>query len=193
MWDLTSTRIPLMLPLRQQIGMVKFATWGPLGGDLAAVDKVLRKLISAGNKLHVVYEAGPCGFVLYRHLAKQGIEVEVYSPSSIPKAPGERIKNDRRDAIMLARLARSGDLTGITVPDAADEAVRDLLRARTDIVYAQRTARQQLKAILLRNDIRYVGKSSWTAAHLRWIEFARAIAFERTTRRRVKKRNNVWA
>lgn len=142
---------------------------GTIGGDLAAVDKILRKQISAGHKLHVVYEAGPCGFVLYRHLAKQGIEVEVLSPSAIPKAPGERIKNDRRDAIMLARLARSGDLKGITVPDAADEAVRDLLRARTDIVHAQRTARHQLKAILLRNDIRYEGKSSWTAAHLRWI------------------------
>lgn len=70
--------------------------------------------------------------------------------------------------MMLARLALSGELKGITVPDAADEAVRDLLRARTDVVQAQRTARHQLKAILLRSDIRYVGKSSWTAAHRRW-------------------------
>ncbi len=142
---------------------------GTIGGDLAAVDKSLRKLISAGHCLHVVYEAGPCGFVLYRHLDKQGIKVEIVSPSSIPKPPGERIKTDKRDAMMLARLARAGELKGITVPDAADEAVRDLLRARTDVVRAQRTARHQLKAILLRNDIRYVGKSSWTAAHLRWI------------------------
>ena len=142
---------------------------GTIGGDLAAVDKSLRKLISAGHHLHVVYEAGPCGFVLYRHLTKQGIKVEVVSPSSIPKPSGERIKTDKRDAMMLARLARAGELKGITVPDAADEAVRDLLRARTDVVQAQRTARHQLKAILLRNDIRYAGKSSWTAAHLRWI------------------------
>lgn len=142
---------------------------GTIGGDLASVDKALRKLISAGNCLHVVYEAGPCGFVLYRHLVRQGIKVEIISPSSIPKPPGERIKTDRRDAIMLARLARAGELTAITVPDATDEAVRDLLRARTDIVRAQRSARHQLKAILLRNDIRYAGKSSWTAAHLRWI------------------------
>ncbi len=142
---------------------------GTIGGDLAAVDKALRKLISAGHRLHVVYEAGPCGFVLYRHLTKQGIEAEIISPSAVPKAPGERIKTDKRDAMMLAKLARAGDVKGITVPDAADEAVRDLLRARTDIVRAQRTARHQLKAMLLRNDIRYAGKSSWTAAHLRWI------------------------
>lgn len=142
---------------------------GTVGGDLASVDKALRKLISNGHQLHVVYEAGPCGFVLYRHLRKQGIDVEIISPSSIPKPPGERIKTDRRDAMMLARLARARELKAIKVPDAADEAVRDLLRARADIVRAQRTARHQLKAILLRNDIRYVGKSSWTAAHLRWI------------------------
>ena len=95
---------------------------GTIGGDLAAVDKTLRKLISAGHRMHVVYEAGPCGFILYRHLARQGIKVEIISPSSIPKPPGERIKTDKRDAMMLARLARAGELTAITVPDAADEA-----------------------------------------------------------------------
>lgn len=142
---------------------------GTVGGDLAAVDKALRKLISGGHRLHVVYEAGPCGFVLYRHLSRQGIAVDIVSPSSIPKAPGERIKTDRRDALMLARLLRAGELTAIVVPDAGDEAVRDLLRARTDVVRAQRAARHQLKALLLRNDIRYAGKSAWTAAHQRWL------------------------
>lgn len=142
---------------------------GTIGGELAAVDRALRKLVSAGHQLHVVYEAGPCGFALYRHLLRQGIRVEIVSPSSIPKRPGDRIKTDRRDALMLARLARSGDLTPIAVPDAGDEAVRDLLRARTDIVRAQRTARHQLKALLLRNDIRYVGKSAWTSAHQCWL------------------------
>ncbi len=142
---------------------------GTIGGDLAAVDRALRKLISAGHRLHVVYEAGPCGFVLYRHLVKQGITVDIVSPSLIPKRPGDRIKTDRHDAMMLARLARSGDLTAIVVPDAGDEAVRDLLRARADVVRAQRSARHQLKALLLRNDIRYAGKSAWTAAHQRWL------------------------
>lgn len=142
---------------------------GTVGGDLAAVDRALRKLIAAGHTLHVVYEAGPCGFVLYRHLTRQGLRVDIVSPSSIPKAPGERIKTDRRDALMLARLLRAGELTAIVVPDAGDEAVRDLLRARTDVVRAQRAARHQLKALLLRNDIRYAGKSPWTAAHQRWL------------------------
>src|SRR5664279_39028 len=77
---------------------------GTIGGELAAVDRALRKLISAGHRLHVVYEAGPCGFVLYRHLLRQGITVEIVSPSLIPKRPGDRIKTDRRDAMKLARL-----------------------------------------------------------------------------------------
>jgi transposase len=142
---------------------------GSIGGDLAAVDRALRKLQSSGAQLHVVYEAGPCGFVLYRHLAAKGIEVEVASPSSIPRRPGDRIKTDRRDALMLARLARAGELIAVVVPDAGDEAIRDLIRTREDAVRAQRNVRHQLKALLLRNGIRYAGKSAWTAAHLRWL------------------------
>ncbi len=142
---------------------------GSVGGDLASLDRALRKLQSKGQPLHVVYEAGPCGFVLYRHLTAKGILVEVISPASIRRSPGERIKTDRRDAMLLARLARSGDLTPIVVPDAGDEAIRDLIRAREDAVKAQRSARHQLKALLLRNDVRYSGKTAWTAAHLRWL------------------------
>jgi len=142
---------------------------GTVGGDLAALDRALRKLQSKGDLLHVVYEAGPCGFVLYRHLVERGIAVAVVSPSSIPRRPGDRIKTDRRDSLMLARLARAGELTPVVVPDSADEAVRDLLRTREDAVKAQRNARHQLKALLLRNGVRYAGKSAWTAAHLRWL------------------------
>lgn len=142
---------------------------GSVGGDLASLDRALRKLQSQGKPLHVVYEAGPCGFVLYRHLAAQGILVEVISPASIRRSAGERIKTDRRDAMLLARLARAGDLTPVVVPDAGDEAIRDLVRAREDAVRAQRNARHQLKALLLRNGVRYAGKSAWTAAHLRWL------------------------
>ena len=74
---------------------------GSIGGDLAALDKALRKLIGKGRPLHVVYEAGPCGFVIWRHLSAQGIECEVVAPSSIPKRSGDRVKTDRRDAMML--------------------------------------------------------------------------------------------
>ncbi len=78
---------------------------GSIGGDLTALDKALRKLISKGRPLQVVYEAGPCGFVIWRHLSAQGIECEVVAPSSIPKRSGDRVKTDRRDAMMLARLS----------------------------------------------------------------------------------------
>ncbi len=142
---------------------------GSIGGDLAALDKALRKLISKGEHLHVVYEAGPCGFVIWRHLTAAGLSCEVVAPSSIPKRSGDRIKTDRRDAMLLARLSRSGDLTTVRVPSAADEAVRDLVRARDDAVRECRNARHRLKALLLRNGITYEGRSTWTAAHLRWL------------------------
>lgn len=86
-----------------------------------------------------------------------------------PRRPGERIKTDRRDCIKLARLARAGELTRVTVPDERDEAVRDLVRARGDAVRNQRDARHRLKALLLRHEVRYVGKTAWTPAHERWL------------------------
>jgi transposase len=142
---------------------------GSMGGDLVSLDKALRRLISRGAPLHIVYEAGPCGFVIWRHLRAQGLACDVVAPSSIPKRSGDRVKTDRRDAILLARLARAGELTAVRVPQAADEAVRDLVRAREDAVRECRNARHRLKALLLRNGITYAGKSAWTAAHLRWL------------------------
>ena len=142
---------------------------GRIGGDLSGLDKALRRLISRGHRLHVVYEAGPCGFVIARHLANQGVDCMVVAPSSIPKRAGDRVKTDRRDALMLARLARAGELAPVRVPDLCDEAVRDLVRAREDAVREQRNARHRLKALLLRNGIAYAGKAAWTPAHLRWL------------------------
>ena len=99
---------------------------GSIGGDLASLDKaLLRKLTSKGHKLHVVYEAGPCGFVIWRHLTALGQSCAVVAPSSIPKRSGDRIKTDRRDAMLLARLDRSGELTAVRVPGPADKAVRE--------------------------------------------------------------------
>lgn len=157
---------------------------GTIGGELAALDRALRRLQSSGARLHVVYEAGPCGFVIYRHLAARGIAVEVVSPSSIARRPADRIKTDRRDSLMLARQSRAGELTAVAVPQAEDEAMRDLIRSREDAVRAQRNARHRLKALLLRNNIRYAGKSAWTGAHLRWLaelkfeDAARQFAFQ---------------
>lgn len=158
--------------------------WGEVGGDRAALEKALRKLESAGRPLHFVYEAGPCGFWIERLIRARGHECWVVSPSLIPKKSGERIKTDRRDSEKIVRMARAGELEPIYVPGEADEALRDLVRARDDAIIAQRRARQQLKALLLRNDMRYVGKSSWTPAHRQWIarlklaQPAQQIAFE---------------
>jgi len=169
----TCTRTVSTLPLRMRGATARcvtsFAHQAHRGGDLAALDKALRRLVSAGRRLHVVYEAGPCGFVIWRHLIGQGLRCEVVAPSSIARPVSERIKTDRRDAMLLARLARAGDLAVVRVPDQADEAVRDVVRAREDAVREQRNGRHRLKALLLRNGTPYAGKSSWTAAHLRWL------------------------
>ena len=104
----------------------------------------VRKLAASGKTMIFIYEAGPCGFGIHRWLRAQGHECWVVSPSLTPKKPGERIKTDRRDAIKLARLARAGELVAIYVPEAADEALRDLVRAREDAVAMQRQARHRL-------------------------------------------------
>jgi transposase len=143
--------------------------YGTIDGSLAALDKVVRKLVSKGNTLRFAYEAGPCGYEIYRHLTRQGLDCIVVAPSLIPKRSGNRIKNDRRDAEMLARLHRAGELTAVYVPRVEDEAMRDLCRARIDAKSAERKARQQLGAFLLRSGLRYTGKTLWSLAHWRWI------------------------
>jgi len=142
--------------------------YGKIGGDMASLNKAVRKLQSRSAELHFVYEAaGPCGYEIYRHLTKQGFPCVVVAPSMIPKKSGNRIKNDRRDAETLARLHRAGELTPVYVPREDDEAMRDLSRAREDAIKSQRVARQQLGAFLLRHGLRYPGKSPWNPAHMR--------------------------
>src|SRR5206468_446605 len=111
----------------------------------------------------------PCGYVIYRHLKNKGYHCDVIAPSLIPKKASDRVKTDRRDAEQLARLYRAGELTAIYVPDQEDEAVRDLVRARTAAMVDQRKARQRLKGFLLRLGFRYTGKSSWNDAHKRYL------------------------
>jgi transposase len=143
--------------------------YGIINGSLDAVDKLLKKLASPGVELRVVYEAGPCGFVLCRHLRSKGIACEVVAPSLIPKKASDKVKTDRRDADQLARLHRAGELTPIHVPDQEDEAVRDLLRARHSAMDDLRKARHRLKGFLLRLGFRYTGRSSWNEAHKRYL------------------------
>ena len=145
--------------------------YGTIPNDLHALEKVLAKLKKAhpGAELRVCYEAGPTGFVIARRCGQLKVHCTVVAPSLIPVRSGERIKTDRRDALKLARLHRAGELTAVHVPDASDEAMRDLCRARTDAVQDLRRGRAQLKAFLLRNGYRYTGKSAWTEAHRRYL------------------------
>jgi transposase len=142
---------------------------GTIGTRQCDIDSLIRKMPSKANQLIFVYEAGPCGYWLYRNLTKKGYDCWVVAPSLIPKKPGDRVKTDRRDAVPLARLARSGDLTVVYVPQVADEAMRDLARAREDTLGDLKSAKFRLKAFLLRHDIRYTGRATWGPAHLRWL------------------------
>ena len=141
---------------------------GQIGGDMNALWRAVRKLESSGRELVFVYEAGPCGFGIYRGLTARGHACWVVAPSNTPRRVRDRIKTDRRDSLKLAGLARAGELTPIYVPDVHDEAMHDLVHTREDAVVMQRQARQRL-AVLLRNDLRYAGKTAWSAAHRRWI------------------------
>lgn len=142
---------------------------GTTGTRQCDIDHLIRKMQSKATQLIFVYEAGPCGYWLYRYLTKQGHNCWVVAPSLIPKKAGDRVKTDRRDAVQLARLMRSGDLTRVYVPSVEDEAIRDLSRAREDTIRDLKTAKFRLKAFLLRHDIRYTGRATWGSAHLRWL------------------------
>lgn len=142
---------------------------GNIGTRQCDIDKLIRQLQSKSSHLIFVYEAGPCGYWLYRYLTKKGHVCWVIAPSLIPKKPGDRVKTNRRDAIKLARLMRSGDLTPVYVPKVEDEAIRALCRAREDAIRDLKAAKFRLKAFLLRHDIRYTGRATWSPAHLRWL------------------------
>jgi transposase len=145
---------------------------GEIANAPKKVEKLIAKLSEAydGGLLLFCYEAGPCGYGLYRQLIASGHDCAVVAPSKIPKAAGERIKTDRRDALKLARLLRSGDLTAVWVPDREQERMRDLSRARDDLKSQERKARQQLNAFLLRHGHHWPkGKSRWTPAHETWL------------------------
>jgi transposase len=118
--------------------------------------------------LRACYEAGPCGFELHRLLASMGVACEVVAPSLIPRRAGDRVKTDRRDAGRLARLHRAGELTAIRVPAEAEEAVRDLVRARAALLADRKRAQQRITAVLLRHGRAWRG-TYWTAAHEQWI------------------------
>lgn len=142
-----------------------------IGNIAHDVGKLLKLLARYGEPgaVQVVYEAGPTGYGLQRELTRQGYQCQVIAPSLIPKRAGDRVKTDRRDSLRLAELSRAGELRAVWIPDPADEAIRDLARAREDAVNARTQVRQQLKGFLLRHEVRYAGRTSWSKAYYRWL------------------------
>lgn len=134
------------------------------------INKLLKRVSPNAEVAHFCYEAGPCGYGLYRSLIARGHACTVVAPSLIPRKPGQRIKTDRRDALSLTKLLRAGELTAVWVPNDEQEAIRDLTRAREDMKAIELKAKQRLGAFLLRHGQVYPGKSRWTQAHWRWLE-----------------------
>ena len=140
---------------------------GTLGPRQGAIDPLVRQRPSKATPLIFVSEAGPCGSWLYRSLTKKDSACWVVAPSRIPKKAGDRVTTHRRDAMPLARLARAGALTAVSVPTVAEEAMRDLTRAREETLSDGKAAKFRLTAFLLRQAIRYGGRAHWGPAHLR--------------------------
>jgi transposase len=142
------------------------------GGQIAnrteAIRGMVERLSRRHGRLSFTYEAGPCGYDLYRWFLERGHPCLVVAPSLIPRRPGDRIKTDRRDAMTLARLSRSGDLTAVWVPDPHHESIRELVRCREDFKQAERRCRQRMCSFLLRHG-RYYEQKNWTQAHRRWL------------------------
>ena len=135
--------------------------FGTIANTPEAIRSMLRKLGKGGQKLHLTYEAGPLGYNLYRLSTGLGHRCDVVAPSLIPRKAGDKIKTDRRDAMMLAQLLRAGQLTEVWVPDEAHEAMRDLVRMRAQANKDKSKTRQQLMSFLLRHGRTYAG-THWT-------------------------------
>ena len=151
-------------------GRGEVRSYGTIKNSPEAVATVVKRLGPA-ERLVCCYEAGPCGYGLQRQLVGLGAECTVVAPSLIPTRPGDRVKTDRRDAVKLARLLRSGELTSVWVPDAEHEALRDLSRAREQARDARHRSRQQLSKLLLRLGVEEPsGTTRWSQRYHAWLE-----------------------
>jgi transposase len=142
---------------------------GEIASTDAAVRKLIAKLSEQYHRLMFCYEAGPTGYGLYRLIRSLGHDCLLVAPSLIPTKPGDRVKTNRRDAEIMAKLLRAGELTAVWVPDERHEAMRELTRARDVARKDLRVKRQQISGFLLRNGLHYPGKKTWGKAHLNWL------------------------
>jgi transposase len=164
------------------VGDARQADVREIPNDPKVIRRTFRKLAAESYELRCCYEAGPCGYELYRQLTDMGIACEVIAPALIPVKAADRVKTDRRDATKLARLYRAGELTTIRVPTSEQEAVRDLVRAREDVRKDLISARHRLSKFLIRHGRIFSDGHKWTQRHWTWLrrqEFERAA--ERTT------------
>lgn len=164
--DVHKDAIAVAIASPERAGEIRF--WGNILNKQYSIRRLFNKFLKSYPKMLVCYEAGPCGYQVYRLLTSMSIECQVIAPSRIPKSPTDRIKNDHRDAMSLARLLRAGDLTAIWVPDETHEAMRDLIRARSASKKDTKVARQRIHSILLRTG-RIYEKKSWTKRHRIWL------------------------
>jgi transposase len=138
-------------------------TW-TVANEPRAIERLRRKLErESAGPVRCCYEAGPCGYALRRQLHRGRVDCQVIAPALIPRKAGDRIKTDRRDARKLAELWRAGLLTEVHPPTPADEAARDLVRARDDAREDLQRCRHRLGKLLLRRSLHYPGKN-WTQA-----------------------------
>jgi len=146
---------------------------GTIPNQEPAVRRLIRRL-GKREQLRVCYEAGPTGYVVYWWLVRLGVHCDVVAPTLVPVRAGDRVKTDRRDAMKLARCYRAGDLTPVWVPDAAHEALRDLVRAREAAKKDQLRLRHRLQKFLLRRGVRPPeGARAWGTAHRSWLHTVR--------------------
>ena len=153
-------------------GLLEPGSTVPAVDKISSDDEMVRRLIGRfpdPGRVWACYEAGPTGYELARTMRRGGVRCEVIAPSLIPTRPGDRVKTDRRDARRLAVLFRAGQLTAVRVPTPAEEAVRDLCRARADMVIDRTRARHRLGKFLLRHGRIWRDGDNWTLKHHAWI------------------------
>jgi transposase len=142
--------------------------------ELVPDSKGYRRLVSflkgLDGEVRIVYEAGPCGFELYRQLNKSGLSCQVAAPALTPCKPGDKVKTNRRDAVKLARYLRSGELTFVSVPNAEQESLRDLIRSRQSVQKDVGRLRHQIVQLLLRYGHRYRDGNAWTQRFWTWLK-----------------------
>ncbi|MBA3836363.1 MAG: IS110 family transposase [Zymomonas sp.] len=166
--DVAKARNAIAIADGERDGEVRFI--GEVDASPDSMKRILQRIAAKYDVVHCCYEAGPTGYGRYRMIVELGHSCTVVAPSLIPKRAGDRVKTDRRDSIMLARLLRAGELTAVWVPDAGHEAMRNLVRARAAAVETQRIHRQQVSAFMLKHGRIFPRKTTWGARHFRWLQ-----------------------